>query len=88
MPQERSAQKAELGETILAILREHRIAQDRERARLGEAYDYQDLVFALPTGQPFTPWNFGAAFDALLKRAGLRKIRLHDLRDTHASLLA
>jgi hypothetical protein len=34
------------------------------------------------------PWNFGAAFKDLVRRAGVTKITLHDLRDTHASLLA
>jgi integrase len=37
---------------------------------------------------PIRPWNFGAAFPYLVKRAGVSKIRLHDLRDTHASLSA
>ncbi len=35
-----------------------------------------------------TPWNFGAAFRDLVRRADVSRIRLHDLRDTHASLLA
>ena len=35
-----------------------------------------------------TPWNFAAAFKDLVARAGVTRITLHDLRDTHASLLA
>ncbi|MDQ6931059.1 MAG: tyrosine-type recombinase/integrase [Candidatus Eremiobacteraeota bacterium] len=35
-----------------------------------------------------TPWNFGAASRDLVRRARVTAITLHDLRDTHASLLA
>lgn len=77
-----------LSKSVLAVLREHREAQNRERSALGVAYKEQDLVFARPDGSPVTPWNFGAAFTDLVKRAGVKRIRLHDLRDTHASLLA
>jgi integrase len=55
---------------------------------MGIAYQEGDLVFARPDGSPIRPWNFGAAFPDLVRRAGVPKIRLHDLHDTHASLLA
>ena len=70
---------------ILSDLKE---SQAQERSTLGSLYKDQDLVFARPHGSPITPWNFGAAFAELVKRAGVPRIRLHDLRDTHASLLA
>ena len=41
-----------------------------------------------PDGTPVAPWNFGAAFKDLVLRADVTTITLHDLRDTHASLLA
>jgi integrase len=42
----------------------------------------------MPDGQPVKPWNFGAAFKDLVVPSGVSQITLHDLRDTHASLLA
>ncbi|HZY96078.1 MAG TPA: hypothetical protein VFE35_03145 [Candidatus Cybelea sp.] len=42
----------------------------------------------MPDRNPIRPWNFGAAFVDLVRRAGVTRIRLHDLRDTHASLSA
>ena len=42
----------------------------------------------MPDGSPIRPWNFGAAFADLVRRAGVTRIRLHDLRDTHVSLAA
>ncbi len=39
-------------------------------------------------GRPVLPWTFTASFRYLVDRAKVPYIRLHDLRDTHASLLA
>jgi integrase len=77
----------ELSSSLVAILKSHRAAQAKERLALGAAYEDHDLVFAIPDGNPIRPWNFGAAFVDLVRRAGVTRIRLHDLRDTHASLL-
>ncbi|WP_370617672.1 tyrosine-type recombinase/integrase [Mumia sp. Pv 4-285] len=46
-----------------------------------------DLLFTTHVGTPIERSNDYRAFQALLKRAGLRKIRLHDLRHTAASLM-
>ena len=73
---------------LVAVLRSHRAAQAAEKLALGAGYEDQDLVFARPDGSPIPPWNFGSAFRDLVKRSGVPRIRLHDLRDTHASLLA
>ena len=73
---------------LVAILTEHREAQAKERSAMGTAYKDDDLVFSRADGSPIRPWNFGAAFPDLVKRAGVSKIRLHDLRHTHSSLMA
>ena len=77
-----------IGAELAAILRTHKAKQAEEQLFLGEAYKKLDLVFGRPDGAPVTPWNFGAAFKDLVERAGVTPITLHDLRDTHASLLA
>jgi integrase len=46
------------------------------------------LAFATPDGKAVVPWTFTKSFSYLVQRAGVPYIRLHDLRDTHASLLA
>jgi integrase len=47
-----------------------------------------DLVFCSKEGTPLDPDNLmHREFPRVLRRAGLRRIRFHDLRHTHASLL-
>ena len=75
-----------VGAGLLAILRAHHATQAEEKLRLGPPYNDQGLVFALPTGEPVKPWNFGSAFVDLVKRSEVTPITLHDLRRTHASL--
>lgn len=73
--------------SLVNILRAHRAEQDRDREFFGSAYKDDDLVFAAPDGSPVAPWSFTASFRYLVQRSKVTYIRLHDLRDTHASLL-
>jgi integrase len=44
-------------------------------------------VFTTPHGTPIEPSNLTRAFNAQLDKAGLRRIRFHDIRHTTATLL-
>lgn len=46
-----------------------------------------NLLFHKSDGQPLTNCYFSAKFASVLKKNGLKHIRFHDLRHTHASLL-
>lgn len=47
-----------------------------------------NLVFPNKEGKPQSPDNLRRrCFDRVLRKAGLRKIRFHDLRHTYASIL-
>lgn len=54
---------------------------------LGAGYDDRDLVFARPDGKPTHPELLSATFDRVVARGGLPRIRFHDVRHTHATLL-
>lgn len=45
-------------------------------------------MFARPDDSFARRWNYAAAVKDLAKRTSVKPISLHDLRDTHASLLA
>ncbi len=52
-------------------------------------WEEYDLVFPTTTGVPFRQENLGKLFRALLRRAGVsNRIRFHDLRHVHITLLA
>jgi len=70
-------------------LKEHRKNQNEERLAWGEAYtgNPYNLVFTREDGSPLDPKEFTKRFQRLCEKAGLPRIRLHDLRHTHASLL-
>lgn len=74
--------------SLVASLLEHKRKQDQERDFFGKAYEDNDLLFAMPDGKAVVPWTFTKSFSYLVQRAGVPYVRLHDLRDTHASLLA
>lgn len=76
-----------LDDETLAVLQEHRAAQDFERRSWGSAYRDYDLVFARPDGMPLEPDTVSDQFERLVRRSGLKRIRFHDLRHTHATLL-
>jgi integrase len=82
------ARRAILPSSLVQSLREHKGNQIREREFLGTAYEDNDLVFAMPDGKAVVPWTLTKSFSHLVRRAGIPYIRLHDVRHTHASLLA
>ena len=47
----------------------------------------EDLAFSEPDGTPLKPDTISSTFQRIVARAGLRRIRFHDLRHTHATLM-
>jgi integrase len=70
----------------VARLRTHRSKQLQERLAVGEGYQDGDLVVCLPDGRPVHPKTLSSHFDRLIKRHGLPRIRLHDLRHGWATM--
>ena len=71
----------------VAALRAHKVRQMEERLCAGAAWQDTGLVFTTPIGTPLDKANMGKRFKATLKRAGLPRMRFHDLRHYCASLL-
>ena len=71
----------------MAALEAHRQAQLAERDKLGPAWQDHDLVFPSEVGTPLSPRNLSRLFTSLQKQAGVKRIKFHELRHTHVSLL-
>lgn len=69
------------------VLEDHRNRQAAERAALEPYWEDTGLVFTSTIGTVIEPRNLGRVLDALIVEAGVRRIRLHDMRHTCASLL-
>ncbi|MDQ1147048.1 integrase [Bacillus sp. SORGH_AS 510] len=68
-------------------LRHHKLEQKKQRLKMGTFYTDLNLVVASEVGTPINPSNLRRNFNNLIKKANLERIRFHDLRHTHATLL-
>lgn len=68
-------------------LKKHKLEQMKRRLMMGTLYQDMNLVNASELGTPINPSNLRRNFNIFIKKAGLPKIRFHDLRHTHATLL-
>ncbi len=75
-----------LDQTTMAQLRTHRRQQMEARLALGAAFEHDGLVFAQPDGSPIHPDRVTKLFQRAVAATDVPRIRLHDLRHTHASL--
>ncbi|MHB1597128.1 MAG: tyrosine-type recombinase/integrase [Streptosporangiaceae bacterium] len=72
---------------LVALLRNHRAAQEQDRAEARELWHDEGWVFAGPTGDALNPNTDYHEWKRLLREAGLREGRLHDARHTAATVL-
>ena len=85
---DRSRRQVALTALAVSSLRAHRANQAEQRLQVGPAWTDNDLVFASEIGTPLDARNVvQRSFHPLLKKAGLPRIRFHDLRHTAATLL-
>ena len=83
---DRSRRQLALPRTAVEHLRRLRTTQDRERDTAGVTRQNPDLVFSR-AGEPLEGTGVTHVFQQALERAGLPKMRFHDLRHACASFL-
>lgn len=76
-----------ISDTLINILKQHKIEQLKNKMLLGGEYIDNNFVCSYYNGKPFNPKRFSTKFHELLKKNNLPIIRFHDLRHSHASLL-
>ena len=83
---EKSRRNIALTPSNTLLLKQHQEKQRLDRAMIGKRWSNEDLVFSTLEGRPVIPEVVTQAWRRLAARAGLKVIRFHDARHTHASL--
>lgn len=84
---DRSRRTVTLPSSLVELFQAYRADEELLRIQLGITLNVDDFVFIRHDGSPINPSAVTLAFRRIVKRAGLRGIRIHDLRHTHASLM-
>ncbi len=82
-----TARRVDLSQVAVGVVLAQRMAQESDRGEWGPAYRDHDLVFAREDGMPLAPERVTKVFAKLVREAGVRPVRVHDLRHGAASLL-
>ncbi len=83
---EKSRRTIAMSASLLLVLSEYRRTKEAEALLLGKTVNEADLVFN-NSGKPLRPNTVTYAWERMAARAGVKVIRLHDARHTHASLM-
>ena len=74
-------------EEIEKVLKRQKVRQKEEKLKNGRVYQENNLVFAQEDGGFVYPSSVNILFTRFINRSGLPRIRFHDLRHTHATIL-
>jgi integrase len=79
------ARNVALPAMLVEELRRHRVKQAQELLQVGVGLTGDSYVVAQADGSPLQPNSLTHAFADFIAERGLRRIRLHDLRHSHAT---
>jgi len=83
----KSLRSIALSPSAILVLDHHRMAKNIEAKMLGIELKDTDLVFCHLDGKPLRPNTVSRAWGMTATRAGVKVIRFHDARHTHASIM-
>jgi hypothetical protein len=68
------------------LLRDYVVTLDKERKALGKSYPDHGKLMCYEDGRRLHPGTVTRRFNRLVDRAGVRRIRLHDIRHTYSTM--
>ncbi len=84
---DRSRRRVAMTPKLSLFLRDYRKEREVLYLELGGVLGLDDLVFSNYDGRPVDPSLLSHEFARIVKRAGLERVRFHDLRHTFAPLM-
>lgn len=72
---------------VIEALKRHKRQQNKNKLLLGEAYQDHQLVVCTRKGTPMSPRNLNRHYSRMIKLTGVPKVRFHDLRHSHATIM-
>lgn len=85
-PKNHQTRIIDIDESTIQILKKQSYTQKDDKAIWESNYIDRDLVFSREDGNPIHPDSLSQSFERAIKKAEVPRIRLHDLRHTHATL--
>lgn len=82
-----SQRRIAISNMLVQDLRQRKKQVAEQKLSAGGGYVHHDLVCSYENGEPIKPRRITETFEYLTKKADLQKIRFHDLRHSHASML-
>jgi integrase len=79
--------RVDITSDVQDVLEAHRQRQQAEREALGDMWLDSGLVFTSEVGTPITPHSLQHTWVNVQRVAGVPRVRLHDLRHLHVSLM-
>jgi integrase len=87
-PKSSRARALHIDDAVVEALGRQRAWQREQAATLGPVWHNRwDLVFTADTGRPLVPDSVSRAFKETVQQLPVPRIRLHDVRHTHATLM-
>lgn len=83
----KSRRNITLPSITVEALRRHRAEHAKLCLKLGCGWEENGLVCAKPEGGPINPNTLTSGFANFVRRMDIPRVRFHDLRHTHATLL-
>ena len=81
----KSRRSIALDKKTLEVLKTHKRAQGAERLAWGPAWQDNGLIFCREDGTPLHPERVTSWFEQAVRKVGLPRQRLHDLRHAYAT---
>lgn len=82
----KSIRKISISDTLIRILKDEFVRQEQQK-QIDKTYNSNNVVCCNLDGTLINPDSINPKFERILNRLQLPKIRFHDLRHSHASLL-